>query len=159
MWLLVCRNHRIIQHLALWSSRAPFLSSLLTISHQIIRFGDYFNFRQDLSLSVQFASWMNSLKESGFFSSKSLPLSKHFLGVFGGVNEILCLRWTGPSVSPWTPPDERNRIFEQREFFCLERCEKASRVTLPLITHNTTKCPSKVSRWIHRWPSEVHQTV
>ena len=48
MWFLVYRNHRIIQHLASWSSRAPFLSSLLAISHQIISFKDYFNFRKDL---------------------------------------------------------------------------------------------------------------
>ena len=80
MWLLVCRNHRIIQHLALWSSRAPFLSSLLTISHHIIRFGDYFNFKKDLCLSVQFASWMNSLEEVDFFFFYRPTLNKILFG-------------------------------------------------------------------------------
>ena len=106
MSLLVYRNHRIIQHLALWSSRAPFLSSLLAISHQIISFRDYFNFRKDLSLSVQFAPWIHLRDKWIFFSSIR---KKFFYGRFRSVNKIVFIRWAGSlyfsrDTTRWTEP-------------------------------------------------------
>ena len=50
-------------------------------------------------------------------------------------------RYCSQYTCAWGHDQMTTTVSQQQEFFCLKRCEKAMRVTLPLITHHITESP------------------